>query len=100
MVRNELRDEIKKSGDEIRLEFISANNILKRELGQVKEKAGEIKARLNQMEGRRHNGLRRLLYYDIASIGAYRPNIGFQTPKYFPKSVQESWNLQFPRNGT
>ncbi|KAF4634478.1 hypothetical protein G7Y89_g3628 [Cudoniella acicularis] len=71
---------------------------VKEEVGQVKEKVGEIEARLNWMEGQRHNGSRKLPYHDIASIGVYRPNIGFKTPQYFPRSVKEFWSLQFPRN--
>jgi hypothetical protein len=83
-VRDDLSTAISAANENLRHELSTAfNDKLSDKVGQVKDEVGEIKARLNQMEGRSYNKSRFLPWHNIASIGVYRPNIGFETLEYF-----------------
>ena len=60
---------------------------------------GEMKTRLNQMEGRSFNRSRILPRHTLSSIGVFKPDVGFTLPDYFPLTVNDFWKLQFPPQG-
>jgi len=66
-------------------------------LGEMKGDMGEMKAKLNQMEGRSFNRSRILPRHTLSSIGIFRSDIGFTLPEYFPPTINDFWKLQFPR---
>lgn len=65
-------------------------------MGEMKGDMGEMKAKLNQMEGRSFNRSRILPRHTLSSIGIFRSDIGFTLPEYFPPTINDFWKLQFP----
>ena len=90
---------IEKGNEKLRGELVQEINNVKDEVGYVKDRLGYVEARLDQMEGRSYNKSRFLPRHNIARIGVYRLSTGFQTPDYFPATINEFWSLQLPRNG-
>ncbi|KAH6675961.1 hypothetical protein B0J14DRAFT_699314 [Halenospora varia] len=86
---------IEKGNQQLRDELSSLSNTFD-ELIQVKDEVGEIKARLNRMEGHSFNRSRTWPWHSISIIGIYRPKVGFMLPAYFPTTIKDFWDLQFP----